>query len=139
MESYNDLMKELELVSAPIKEKIQALIKKDAEEQIKNKKEQFELIKDKVFYGDKQTWNGFKDLVILVKPISCTDWGMYNCCKVVMFKMVFEKNELKVFCNQDSIRVDQFKTHYIPINKEILQNVNIQVKKYVEDFLSLFN
>jgi hypothetical protein len=139
----SDLQKlyaELENVSKPIKDKINILRTKEDVEFKKKKEEEFNLIKGFSFYGDGSTWMGYSDLFILINSISCIDFGIYNSCNVFELKIRFDKKKFESLTfKKESIRVDQFKTHYKPLTPEILEKFKNLMGEELKNALSIFD
>lgn len=108
-------------------------------ESIENKKLEFDGIKDKLYYGDVTTWNGFENTIYLIKPISCNDWSAYNVCDISKIKIEMLKGKLRtIIIRNDVVRVSNFTTHYKPLTAELFKLVKVYLDVEISKSLGLF-
>jgi len=90
---YEKANKELEALTAPLKKKIRELRKVIDDQYFAKQQKMFDDIKGKLYYGDKNTWNGFSNSndIYLIKPISVASLEMYSTCNVLEFHICYDK------------------------------------------------
>ena len=130
-----------------IKNITEPLLKRERESQeqinsefVEKQKVIFENIKDKLFYGDKTTWNGYEDSIHLIKPVSCDNWVPYNSCKTIHIEILLKHGKVQriYLLFHDNIRVDQFQTHYKPLTSEMFNKISELVNNEIKESLKIF-
>ncbi len=141
-----DTKSELDKVRQEIKIVLEPLEKREKEleaiceqEFIEKQKEIFKNIEGKLYYGDKNTWSGFKDVIFLVKVLNCDNWSEYNSCNILQFEIRFEKEIFSsLFIRRTIQRVDTFKTHFKELTPELFENIKQLSNKSLDNALSNF-
>lgn len=141
-ETFKELKKlqaEMQTLLSPFEKQERELRNKLEQEEIGEQQRVFKLIEGKLFYGDKNTWNGYSDCLILIKPIDCSDWSPYNSCNVVEFKIRLEKGKFSsLSISETQSRVDLFKTHYKELTAELFEQVKEFANNGLEQSLNHF-
>ncbi len=138
-EELDNLRKEIRTVLDPLEKRAHELNRLIEEEFIEQQKAQFKQIEGKLFYGDKDSWSGFKDTIMLIKVISCDDWSTYNSCKILKFELTFSKGKFySISIAEDTNRVSNFDTHYTELTPELFMTISKLANTEILNSLSNF-
>jgi hypothetical protein len=130
---------EIKNITEPLLKREKEILEQINSEFTEKQKAVFENIKDKLFYGDKTTWNGYQDSIHLIKPISCDNFGPYNSCKTTHIEIILNNDRVLIYLLfNDNIRVDQFQTHYKPLTSEIFNKISELVNIEIKETLKIF-
>lgn len=145
MTEREEIEKKIKELTEPLEKRLRELRdKENADYEAKQKKFYKENIEGRIFYGDKTTWPGWADHIVLIKPTGCEDWGPYNVCHA-MEMMTYPNKNIKtgnysgIRIESRTVRVDNFATHFKELTPEILEGIKKKTTEELDKSLSIFD
>jgi hypothetical protein len=110
---------------------------KEEETRAEREKHFNDAIKGRVFYIERD------GIIELILPYECTDWSLYNSCKVKRISTriagkSYSNNDMISFVVNDTQRVDSFNTNLIEATPKKIEQFKQQLHKLVDGYLKTF-